>query len=85
MAVKPVPLELAWFRPGPTLYDRDEIECPKHKMTKRTHFSVNMNDWALLSDDYYECIWMPEKAMVEDTEGNGFQWHAKVIKWQGLW
>ncbi len=45
-----------------------------------------MNDWALLSDDYYECIFrMPEKAMVEDTEGKGLQWHAKIIKWQGLW
>jgi hypothetical protein len=36
-------LELGWFRSGLTLYDRDEIECPKHEITKRTHFSVNMN------------------------------------------
>jgi hypothetical protein len=28
----------------------------------------------LLSDDDYECIFrMPEKAMVEDTEGKGLQ------------
>ena len=44
-----------------------------------------MNYWALLSDGYYECIRMPEKAMVEDTEGKGLQWHAKIINWQGLW
>ena len=57
----------------PDHVQRDEIECPKHEMTKRTHFSVNMNDWAVLSDDDYECIRMPEKAMVEDTEGKGLQ------------
>ena len=80
MAVKRVPLEFGWFRPGLTLYDRDEIECLKHEITKRTHFSVNMNYWALLSDDYYECIFrMPEKAMYENTEGNGLQWHARAL------
>ena len=44
-----------------------------------------MNDWALLSDDDYECIRMPEKTMYEDTEGKRLQWHAKIIKWNDLW
>jgi hypothetical protein len=33
----------------------------------------NMKYRALLSDDDYECIRMPEKARVEDTEGKGLQ------------
>jgi hypothetical protein len=37
MAVKPVPLELGGFRPGLNLYERDEIQCPKHDLNKRTH------------------------------------------------
>ena len=38
-----------------------------------------------ISDDDYEGIRMPEKAIVEDPEGNRLQWHAKIIEWQGLW
>jgi hypothetical protein len=35
MAVKPVPLE--WVQARPDLVQRDEIECQKPKITKRTH------------------------------------------------
>jgi hypothetical protein len=40
---------------------------------------------AVLSDDDCECIRMPEKARVEDTEGKGLQWHAKVIIKNDSW
>jgi len=42
MVVKLVPLESGWFRLALIRYIY-EIERSKHNITKRTHFSVNMN------------------------------------------
>ena len=47
----------------------------KREITKRTHFSVNINYWTLLSDyNYDEYIFrMLGKAKYEDPEDSGLQ------------